>query len=87
MELERIGVRGNSETFHYVQQTNAVPHQRFRSKIKTPMASRPKAISADRICRAITPKIQPNTPIALIRHARLGEPVYAMTGSPVITAK
>ncbi|XP_055630525.1 borealin-like isoform X2 [Toxorhynchites rutilus septentrionalis] len=57
-----------------------------RSKIKTPMASRPKAISADRICRAITPKVQPNTPLALIRHARLGEPVYAMTGSPVVTA-
>lgn len=57
-----------------------------RSKIKTPMINRPKAISVDRIYEAIKPKVQPNTPLAIIRHARLGESVYSVTGSPVITA-
>lgn len=57
-----------------------------RAKVKTPMPNRPKAISVDRIYSAITPKVQPNTAMAILRHARLGEPVYAITGSPVITA-
>ncbi|XP_055588546.1 borealin-like isoform X2 [Uranotaenia lowii] len=57
-----------------------------RSKLKTAMPNRPKAISVDRIYGAITPKVQPNTPMAIIRHAKLGEPVYSITGSPVITA-
>ncbi|XP_053688450.1 borealin-like isoform X2 [Sabethes cyaneus] len=57
-----------------------------RSKIKTPMPYRSKAISADRVCGPITPKVQPNSAMAIIRHARLGEPVYSITGSPVITA-
>lgn len=59
----------------------------FRAKAKTPMPNRPKAISVDRIYGAITPKVQPNSAMAILRHARLGEPVYAITGSPVITAK
>lgn len=57
-----------------------------RAKAKTPMPNRPKAISVDRIYGAITPKVQPNSAMAILRHARLGEPVYAITGSPVITA-
>uniref|UniRef100_A0A1Q3F477 Putative cell division cycle-associated protein 8 n=1 Tax=Culex tarsalis TaxID=7177 RepID=A0A1Q3F477_CULTA len=57
-----------------------------RAKVKTPMPNRPKAISVDRIYSAITPKVQPNSAMAILRHARLGEPVYAITGSPVITA-
>ncbi|XP_019548365.2 borealin isoform X1 [Aedes albopictus] len=56
-----------------------------RAKIRTPMTNSRKAISVDRIYGAITPKVQPNAPLALIRHARLGEPVYSITGSPVIT--
>lgn len=51
------------------------------------MTNARKAISVDRIYGAITPKVQPNAPLALIRHARLGEPVYSITGSPVITSK
>ncbi|XP_055533577.1 borealin-like isoform X2 [Wyeomyia smithii] len=57
-----------------------------RSKIKTPMAYRSKAISVDRVYGPITPKVQPNSAMAIIRHARLGESVYSITGSPVITA-
>lgn len=57
-----------------------------RAKIRTPMTNARKAISVDRIYSAITPKVQPNAALALIRHARLGEPVYSITGSPVITS-
>ncbi|XP_065092466.1 borealin-like isoform X2 [Ochlerotatus camptorhynchus] len=57
-----------------------------RSKIKTPMPNPRQAISVDRIYGKITPKVQPNAPLALIRHARLGEHVYSITGSPVITS-
>ncbi|XP_058464084.1 borealin-like isoform X2 [Malaya genurostris] len=58
-----------------------------RSKIKTPMTNRTKAISVDRIYGPITPKVHPNSAMAIIRHARLGESVFSITGSPVITAK
>lgn len=57
-----------------------------RSKIKTPMPNPRKAISVDRIYEKITPKVQPNAPMALIRHARLGEHVFSITGSPVVTS-
>ncbi|XP_058833032.1 borealin-like isoform X2 [Topomyia yanbarensis] len=57
-----------------------------RSKIKTPMTNRTKAISVDRMYGPITPKVHPNSAMAIIRHARLGECVYSITGSPVITA-
>ncbi len=57
-----------------------------RSKYRTPMKQRPKASSADRI-GTITPKCQPNTPMAILRHARAGETVFSVTGSPVVTAK
>lgn len=46
-----------------------------------------KAISVDRIYGKITPKVQPNAAMALIRHARVGEHVYSLTGSPVVTSK
>lgn len=48
------------------------------------MYGRLKAASADRLM--ITPKVQPNTPMALLRHARTGESVFSVTGSPVITS-
>ncbi|XP_050098801.1 borealin-like isoform X2 [Anopheles aquasalis] len=57
-----------------------------RAKHKTPMIGRPKAISADRGYGVITPKVQPYTPLALIRHAKLGESVFSLTGSPVVTS-
>ncbi|XP_035786795.1 borealin-like isoform X2 [Anopheles albimanus] len=57
-----------------------------RAKQKTPMIGRPKAISADRGYGVITPKVQPYTPLALIRHAKLGESVFSVTGSPVVTS-
>uniref|UniRef100_A0AAG5DM73 Borealin C-terminal domain-containing protein n=1 Tax=Anopheles atroparvus TaxID=41427 RepID=A0AAG5DM73_ANOAO len=57
-----------------------------RAKQKISLSNRPKAASADRGYGMITPKVQPSTPLAMIRHARLGESVFAVTGSPVVTA-
>ncbi|XP_058835699.1 borealin-like [Topomyia yanbarensis] len=58
-----------------------------RPKYRTPCAGhRLQAVSADRGMSLITPKVQPNTPLALMRHARIGESIYSVTGSPVITA-
>ncbi|XP_058464389.1 borealin-like [Malaya genurostris] len=58
-----------------------------RPKFRTPCAgNRTQAVSADRGMSLITPKVQPNTPMALMRHARIGECIYSVTGSPVITA-
>lgn len=59
-----------------------------RPKFRTPSAAagRLQTVSTDRGLSLITPKVQPNTPMAILRHARAGESIYSMTGSPVITA-
>nr|XP_040238848.2 borealin-like isoform X2 [Anopheles coluzzii] len=58
-----------------------------RSKLKSSLATnRPKAISADRGYGVITPKVQPYAALAMIRHAKQGESVFSLTGSPVVTA-
>ncbi|XP_053669966.1 borealin-like [Anopheles nili] len=57
-----------------------------RAKTKTSFVNRPKAASADRGYGIITPKVQPYTAMAMIRHAKLGESVFSVTGSPVVTA-
>lgn len=59
-----------------------------RSKFRTPnvAAGRLQTVSTDRGLSLITPKVMPNTPMAILRHARAGESIYSMTGSPVITA-
>lgn len=57
-----------------------------RNKYRTPMQNRPQASSVDRIFGLITPKVQPNMPLAILRRARVGETVFSVTGSPVITA-
>uniref|UniRef100_A0A182QZM4 Borealin C-terminal domain-containing protein n=1 Tax=Anopheles farauti TaxID=69004 RepID=A0A182QZM4_9DIPT len=57
-----------------------------RSKLKTAQSMRPKAASADRGYGVITPKVQPYAALAMIRHAKQGESVFSITGSPVVTA-
>ncbi|XP_052889651.1 borealin-like isoform X2 [Anopheles moucheti] len=57
-----------------------------RSKQKTSPVQRPKAISADRGYGIITPKVQPYAALAMMRHAKQGESVFSITGSPVVTA-
>lgn len=61
-----------------------VPHS-SRSKYRTPMsgAIRQKAASADRI----TPKVNPANPFSMLRHARAGEAVFSVTGSPIVASK
>ncbi|XP_058130013.1 borealin-like [Anopheles ziemanni] len=58
---------------------------RAKQKISLTNA-RPKAVSVDRGYGLIAPKVQPSTPLALLRHARLGETVFSVTGSPVVTS-
>ncbi|XP_055597007.1 borealin-like [Uranotaenia lowii] len=61
-----------------------------RSKHRTPnpaaTASRLQTVSTDRGLSMITLKVQPNTPMAIMRRARIGESIYSVTGSPVITS-
>jgi borealin len=63
-----------------------VANRTSRSKYRTPALSRNQAVSADRGCAPITPKVAPNTPLAVFRRARIGETCYSITGSPVIPA-
>ncbi|XP_058129848.1 borealin-like [Anopheles ziemanni] len=62
-----------------------------RPKLRTPMVqmgkvSRPHTVSTDRGMSQITLKVEPNTPLAFIRHPRAGESVYSLTGSPVVNS-
>lgn len=62
------------------------PHA-SRSKYRTPLhGPRKKAMSADRI-GTITPKVNPANPFSMLRHARAGEAVFSVTGSPIVASK
>jgi len=62
-----------------------VPHT-SRSKYRTPItSSMRKAVSADRIT-TITPKVNPSFPFSMMRHARAGEAVFSVTGSPIVAS-
>jgi borealin len=59
-----------------------------RAKYRTPINAsgvlqRPKAASADRV-NTITPKGNPSNPFSILRHARAGEAVFSVSGSPVV---
>lgn len=58
-----------------------------RSKFRTPLQKQTplvqqRAISADR-GTTIVPKVNPATPISILRHARIGEVAFSVTGSPI----
>jgi hypothetical protein len=58
-----------------------------RSKFRTlqkPTATK-RALSADRMY-TIVPKVNPTTPISILRHARIGEVAFSLTGSPIAPA-
>lgn len=56
-----------------------------RQKYKTPAQNRLLTQSADRVgMNPVTPKMQPNTPVALLRYPKLGEHVISLDGSPII---
>lgn len=79
-------IKGRTPMAHQLQQL-PVPHT-SRSKYRTPMSTmtRQKAISVDRI-HTITPKVNPFTPLSMLRHARAGEAVFSVSGSPIVAAK
>lgn len=56
----------------------------FRPKFRNPNSERAKTSSVDRY--VITPKVQPGTPLAVMRHANVGESVFSLKGSPVISS-
>jgi Borealin len=60
-----------------------------RSKVRTPLMinRHPKSNSSDRAYNVITPKVQPNTPLMIMRHARVGEQIFSLSGSPVVTSR
>lgn len=63
---------------------NSTSTRQSRSKYRTP-ANRLQTMSADRsIITPVTPKIQMNTPVSLLRYPKVGETVISMSGSPVI---
>lgn len=63
---------------------NSVNERMSRSKYRTPV-QRLQTMSADRsIMAPVTPKIQMNTPMSLLRYPKVGETVISMSGSPVI---
>ncbi|XP_070493359.1 borealin-like isoform X3 [Chironomus tepperi] len=58
-----------------------------RSKYRTP-AQKPthqRAASADRV-DTIVPKINPMTPVSILRHPRSGEVAFSVKGSPILTS-
>ncbi|KAJ6638738.1 Borealin [Pseudolycoriella hygida] len=67
-----------------LSRVNSFSGRASRSKFRTP-ANRMQTMSADRsVVTPITPKIQMNTPVSLLRYARVGETVISMSGSPII---
>ncbi|XP_065092446.1 borealin-like [Ochlerotatus camptorhynchus] len=76
----------SKKTFGGSQSVCTESNRLSRTKFRTPGQCRPQTVSADRGLSMITPKVHPNTPMAMLRHARLGESIYSITGSPVISA-
>jgi len=59
-----------------------------RSKYRTP-AQKPthqRAASVDRV-ESIIPKVNPMTPVSILRHPRSGEVAFSVKGSPILTSK
>jgi borealin len=55
--------------------------------VQKPTASaQQRAASVDRI-ESIIPKVNPATPVSILRHARAGELAFSVTGSPIVPSK
>lgn len=68
-----------------MRSNSAVSAHTSRQKFRTPATGRLLTMSADRgTMNPVTPKMQMNTPVALLRYPHVGEPVMSMSGSPVI---
>lgn len=57
-----------------------------RSKYRTPGCSRLQTMSAERhqMMAPVTPKMQMDRPLAMLRYQKIGETVISLSGSPVI---
>lgn len=57
-----------------------------RSVYRTPAQSRLQTMSAERgtMMAPVTPKMQPDRPISMLRYQKMGETVISLSGSPVI---
>ncbi|XP_013105374.1 borealin isoform X2 [Stomoxys calcitrans] len=64
---------------------NAVGDHHSRSKMRTPMASRTKALSADRTPKLVNDADLPSSPPTFLRFPRAGELVLSKCGSPLVS--
>lgn len=55
-----------------------------RSKFRTPAMNRLQTMSAERQMAPVTPKMQPDRPLSMLRYQKMGETVISLSGSPVI---
>ncbi|EDW12035.2 borealin isoform X1 [Drosophila mojavensis] len=83
-------VLGNTSTAIAAGSSNSIiipnGHRNSRSKMRTPMATRPKAISADRTPRMLKKRnTSPSTPpMAFLRWPKPGEVALSKYGSPIV---
>lgn len=80
-----ISTPGPRSMMNQLKQKTPLPASHAsRSKYRTPAHQR--AVSADRL-DAIVPKINPMTPVSILRHPRCGEMAFSVKGSPILTSK
>lgn len=68
------------------QQSAEASQHASRSKYRTPGCSRLQTMSAERhqMMAPVTPKMQMDRPLAMLRYQKIGETVISLSGSPVI---
>ncbi|XP_030080025.1 borealin isoform X2 [Drosophila hydei] len=79
-------VLGNTSSVITSNSSTSNAQRNSRSKMRTPMAARPKAISADRTPRMLKKRnTSPNTPpMAFLRWPKPGEVALSKYGSPIV---
>ncbi|KAH8377670.1 hypothetical protein KR093_006584 [Drosophila rubida] len=82
---QALGTSNNSTTTSNSNSNLSNAHRNSRSKLRTPMAARPKAFSADRTSRKPRPSSSPSTPpMAFLRWPKPGEVALSQFGSPIV---
>lgn len=87
MKLKTPNVKSSAEPYYPSSATHA-SRSRFRTPLiqKTQQPRQQRAASADPVA-TITPKVNPATPVAVLRHAKPGELAFSVTGSPVMPSQ
>ncbi|KAH8263230.1 hypothetical protein KR044_006248 [Drosophila immigrans] len=85
-KLGQVGATSSSTTTTTTGSSNSSnAHRNSRSKLRTPMASRPKAFSADRTSRKPRQSNSPSSPpMAFLRWPKPGEVALSKFGSPIV---